>query len=185
MPLFYVNTDPLLASSSPGENVKSADTWVPFPLSVALVTPRITWSGITVLTVPQVTPMHQNFAGNGMEKHWQWLHHLQILWSKLPYLGVPIVAQQKQIQLVSMKMQFDPWPCSVGWESCIAMSCGVHCRYGSGPSLLWLECRPAAVAPIWPLAWELPYAEDAVLKNKQTKNDLPCLISQWIYTSKF
>ena len=24
--------------------------------------------------------------------------------------------------------------------------------------LLWLWCRPAAVAAIWPLAWELPYA---------------------------
>ena len=28
--------------------------------------------------------------------------------------GVPIVAQQKQIQLGTMRLQFDPWPCSVG-----------------------------------------------------------------------
>ena len=28
--------------------------------------------------------------------------------------GVPIVAQQKQAGLVSMRMRFDPWPCSVG-----------------------------------------------------------------------
>ena len=26
------------------------------------------------------------------------------------------------------------------------------------PALLWLWCRPAAVAPIRPLAWEPPYA---------------------------
>ena len=34
---------------------------------------------------------------------------------------------------------------------------------------LW--CRPAAVAMIQPLAWELPYATGAALKNeKQSKN---------------
>ena len=34
--------------------------------------------------------------------------------------------------------------------------------------LLWLWCRPAAAAPIQPLTWELPYASDVALKNKQT-----------------
>ena len=34
---------------------------------------------------------------------------------------------------------------------------------------LWLWCRPAAVAPIGPLAWEPPYAADAALKNKIKK----------------
>ena len=38
------------------------------------------------------------------------------------------------------------------------MSCGVGCRLGSDPVLLWLWCRPAATAPIRPLAWEPPYA---------------------------
>ena len=33
-------------------------------------------------------------------------------------------------------------------------------------ALLWLWCRPAAVAPIGPLAWELPYAEGVALKSK-------------------
>ena len=39
------------------------------------------------------------------------------------------------------------------------------------PALLWLWCRPAAVAPIrLPLAWESPYAKGEALKtkNKQT-----------------
>ena len=35
--------------------------------------------------------------------------------------------------------------------------------------LLWLWCRPAAVAPIRPLAWEPPYAMGAALKKKKKK----------------
>ena len=34
-------------------------------------------------------------------------------------------------------------------------------RHGSDPALLWLWCRPAATAPIGPLAWEPPYAVGA------------------------
>ena len=34
------------------------------------------------------------------------------------------------------------------------------------PALLWLWCRPAATAPIRPLAWEPPYAMVAALKSK-------------------
>ena len=33
-------------------------------------------------------------------------------------------------------------------------------------ALLWLWCRPAAVAPIRPLAWEPPYAMDEALKSQ-------------------
>ena len=33
--------------------------------------------------------------------------------------------------------------------------------------LPWLWCRPAAVAPIRPLAWEHPYAVGAALKKKK------------------
>ena len=49
----------------------------------------------------------------------------------------------------------------VGQGSSIAMSCGVGCRRGSDPELLWLWCRLAATAPIRPLAWEPPYAAEA------------------------
>ena len=49
------------------------------------------------------------------------------------------------------------------------MSCCVGCRHSSDPELLWLWCRPAAVALIWPLAWELPYAASAALKSKKKK----------------
>ena len=50
----------------------------------------------------------------------------------------------------------DPWPHSVGQGSGDAMSCGIGCRHSSDPVLLWPWCRPAAAAPVQPLAWELP-----------------------------
>ena len=40
-------------------------------------------------------------------------------------------------------------------------------------TLLWLWCRPAATAPISPLAWETPYAEGAALEmTKRQKKKL-------------
>ena len=54
------------------------------------------------------------------------------------------------------------------------MSFGVVQRRSSDPVLPWLWYRPAAVAPMGPLAWEPPYAAGAALKNKNenTKWDL-------------
>jgi len=50
------------------------------------------------------------------------------------------------------------------------VSCGVGCRCGSDPELLWLWLRPVATAPIQPLAWEPPYAAGAAQRNsKKTK----------------
>ena len=48
----------------------------------------------------------------------------------------------------------DSWPHSAGEGSGIAMSCGVGRRHGSDLALLWLWCRPTAVASIGPLALE-------------------------------
>ena len=61
------------------------------------------------------------------------------------------------------------------------MSCGVDCRLGLDPTLLWLWCRPVASAPIGPLAWESPNAAEVALekgtktkkKKKQDILDLP------------
>ena len=50
------------------------------------------------------------------------------------------------------------------------MSCGVGCRLGSDPALLWLWCRLAAVALLGPLAWELPYAAEAAQRNSKKKD---------------
>ena len=77
-------------------------------------------------------------------------------------MGVSIVSQQKQNQLVSMRMWVQYLASLVGWGSVIAMSCGVGCRHGSDPALLW--CRLATAALIWPLDWEFPYAMGAALK---------------------
>ena len=49
------------------------------------------------------------------------------------------------------------------------MSCGVGRRCSSDLAFLWLWCRPAATAPILPLAWELPYAMGAALKRQKKK----------------
>jgi len=43
------------------------------------------------------------------------------------------------------------------------------CDVGSDLVLLWLWCRPAATAPIRPLAWEPPYATGATLKGQKDK----------------
>ena len=51
------------------------------------------------------------------------------------------------------------------------MSCGVGHRLGSDPALLWLWCRPAAVVPIQPLAWELPHAAGAAPKSERERRE--------------
>ena len=50
------------------------------------------------------------------------------------------------------------------------MSCGVGCRRGLDPKLLWLWCGLAATTPIRFLAWEPPYATGVALgKAKKDK----------------
>jgi len=49
------------------------------------------------------------------------------------------------------------------------MNCGVGGRCGSDLALLGLWDRSAAIAPIRPLTWEPPYAEDVALKAKKEK----------------
>ena len=47
------------------------------------------------------------------------------------------------------------------------MSCGVGCRHGSDPALLWLWHGPAAAAQIRPLAWEPPQVVSVALKRQK------------------
>ena len=54
------------------------------------------------------------------------------------------------------------WPCRELWYRS-------QMRFGSGVAMLW--CRPAAVALIQPLVWEILYTVGAALKNKQTKKE--------------
>ena len=57
-----------------------------------------------------------------------------------------------------------------GWRSGVAVTCGVGRGSDLDSALLWLWCRPAAVAPTGPLAWELPYAMCPALKSTKIKN---------------
>ena len=51
----------------------------------------------------------------------------------------------------------------------VTVSCGVGHRRSLDLVLLRLWRRPAATAPIQPLAWEPPYATGAVLKRQKDK----------------
>ena len=61
----------------------------------------------------------------------------------------------------------DPWPHSMGRGSSVALNGSVGHRHGSDPALLSLWQRPAAAAPVQPLAWEPPYAVGMALKKKK------------------
>ena len=55
-------------------------------------------------------------------------------------------------------------------DPALPVSCGIGWSHGSDPMLLWLCCRPAAVALIPTLAWELPYDVGAAPKKNITTN---------------
>ena len=61
------------------------------------------------------------------------------------------------------------------WVKDPAFCCGVGCRRGWDPELLWLWRRLAATAPIRPLAWEPPYATGVALEKakRQKKKKVP------------
>ena len=52
------------------------------------------------------------------------------------------------------------------------MSCGVSHRRGLDLVWLWLWRRPAATAPIRPLAWELPYAAGAIPEKAKRRKPM-------------
>ena len=65
------------------------------------------------------------------------------------------------------------------------MSCGVGCRCGSDPALLWPWCRPAASAPIRPLAWELSYAAGATQEMAKRQKNKTKSLNLFIYLFYF
>ena len=84
-------------------------------------------------------------------------------------MGVPVVAQQKWIQLGTMRLQVRSLALLSGlriWRC----HCGVGRRHGSDPVLLWPWHRPAAVAPINPNL-EPSYATGVALKKRERERD--------------
>ena len=73
------------------------------------------------------------------------------------------MAQQKRIRLGTLRLQVQSLPL-LSW-----LTIHVGHRRGSDLALLWLWRRPAATAPIRPLAWEPPYALGAALKRQKDK----------------
>ena len=57
----------------------------------------------------------------------------------------------------------------MGQGSGVAVNCGVGCRRGSDPVLLWLWHKLAATALIQPLVWKPPYATGVAQKRRKTK----------------
>ena len=87
--------------------------------------------------------------------------------SKIRPRGVPVVAQWKQIQLISMRTQVLSLIWLSGLGSSIVVSCGLGCRPDSDLVLLLLWYRLAVATLIRALAWELPYAVGTALKSKK------------------
>ena len=79
------------------------------------------------------------------------------------------MAQWKWVWLASMRMQVRSLALFSVLGPGVAMNCDAGHRCSLDPVLLWLWCRPAAVAPIQPLAWELPHASGVALKRQKTK----------------
>ena len=91
------------------------------------------------------------FQNKNRSKNYYQFNTSLMIYSKRVLPGVPIVAQWKQIWLASMRAKV--------WSLALVSRLKIwHCCE------LW--CRPAATAPIQPLAWESPYAVGAALKKK-------------------
>ena len=93
------------------------------------------------------------------------LQYLLLLLSCLPQSHC---LPRPQVQARFTSCWFDPWPFLSALT--VQHGCELWCRSQTWhrPLLLWLWYRPAAVARVQLLAWELPYAMGVALKSKQT-----------------
>ena len=77
------------------------------------------------------------------------------------------MAKQRKIRLGILRLQVQSLALLSGLriQHCHELWCRSQTWLKSGIAVLW--CRPAAVAPIRPLAWEPPYAVGVTLKRKK------------------
>ena len=61
------------------------------------------------------------------------------------------------------------------------MNCGVGRRHNSDLAWLWLWHRPAATAPIQPLAWEPPHATGVALKRPKKKKFRNVFVEEYVF----
>ena len=80
---------------------------------------------------------------------------------------VHVVVHWKWTWLVSIRTWVQSLASLNGLRIWFCLSYGVDRRCGSGPRLLWH--RPAAIASIRPLAWELPHGMGVALKKEKKK----------------
>ena len=124
----------------------------------------------TIIWSRNPTPGHISRQNYNSKKYWR-SHCGAVETNPAEGIHLPWVSDFPKLLMLRVLLArgthaFDPWPHSVGQGSSIARNCGVGHKRGSDPVLLWLWCRPAAVAPIRLLAWGLTYAAD-VLKSKE------------------
>ena len=85
------------------------------------------------------------------------------------YSGIPFVARQVK-NPTNIHEDVGSIP---GLAQCkdlaLPQAASVDCGCSSDLALLWLWCRPAAAAPVGPLAWELKYATGVALKKKKER----------------
>ena len=126
-----------------GDSRSYANSILNYLRNCHIVFPAATWTACT--KVP-IAPLPRHYLFFYLKK----------------FLGVPIVVQQKWIQLGTTRL----------WVQSLALLGGLRirrcydlwCRQQT-----WLRsgiARPAAVPLIWPLAWETPYAVGVALKKK-------------------
>ena len=73
------------------------------------------------------------------------------------------MGQRKRIWLISMRKQIRSLASLSGLRIRCCRELWCTSQTQSDPALLWLRCRPAAIAPIGPLAWERPNAMGVAL----------------------
>ena len=99
---------------------------------------------------------------------WLW-PEARAQWNQNQLLGVLVVVQWIQIWLGTMR--FRVW--SLASLSGLRIYELWSCRRGLDLALLWLWCRPAAIAPIGPLAWECLECGLKNQKKKKKKEPVP------------